>query len=617
MPKMKDSGIEWVKQIPEHWAVMPNKYIVKKEKNICPQYNGEDILSLTMNGVIVRDLDAGGKMPASFNGYQIVSPNNLLMCLFDYDVTPRCIGLIKNHGLTSPAYSQFVMKNSNNEKYYYYYYLMIDNTKELLHLAKNLRHSFTEEQLGMINAPVPPVDEQIQIANFLDQKCSEIDSLQEDIEKEIETLEEYKKSVITEAVTKGLNLDVEMKDSGIEWIGMIPKHWEVHPIYRYFGERKVKNSALKEQNLLSLSYGNIIRKNIETLGGLLPASFNTYNIVEPGDIIIRPTDLQNDKRSLRTGLVKEHGIITSAYIDLKPIGNINSKYFHYLLHTYDVMKVFYNMGNGVRQGLNYSEFAKLMVFAPTLKEQNDIAIYLDSKCNAIDTVVADKKMQLETLDQYKKSLIYEYVTGKKEVPLEEVIVNDKVDKNAVILGIIADKLGEQQSGRIQLQKVHFMMTMCVMMNQNMQYYRYNHGPYDICLNSYIDVLLKNKWYQEKKDGAYILVKGEKHSEFLNIYKELIEKLEPEVNKLLNLLKSMNVLKTSRIERIATLYAAWNDLLLDGVSPTDDQIIEDVMNNWTENKGNTQYATWQDSLEKMKKNGLIPKGTGKHTLPKQQ
>lgn len=415
MPEMKDSGIEWVGLCPSHWEIMANKYIMKKIKDVKPKYAGEDILSLTMNGVIVRDLDAGGKMPTSFDGYQTLYPNNLLMCLFDYDVTPRCIGLIKNNGVCSPAYSQFVMKNDNCAEYYYYYYLMIDNTKELLHLAKNLRHSFTEEQLGSINAPVPPLEEQKAIAKVLDVKCFEIDALLSDIQSEIETLEEYKKSVITEAVTKGLNPDVKIKDSGIDYVGDIPSSWEIHPVYYYFGERKAKNYALKEQNLLSLSYGKIIRKDINTNGGLLPASFNTYNIVEAGDIIIRPTDLQNDKRSLRTGLVTEHGIITSAYIDLMPIGDINSEYFHYLLHAFDVMKVFYNMGNGVRQGLNYSEFSKLMIFAPSRKEQDDIVACLKDKCSAIEESIALKKEQLETLEVYKKSVIYEYVTGKKEV----------------------------------------------------------------------------------------------------------------------------------------------------------------------------------------------------------
>ena len=165
-----------------------------------------------------------------------------------------------------------------------------------------------------------------------------------------------------------------------------------------------------------MSYGKIIRKDINTNGGLLPVSFTTYNIVEDGDIIIRPTDLQNDKKSLRTGLVKERGIITSAYIALKSKFSQSSRYYHYMLHTADVCKVFYNMGNGVRQGLNYSEFSKLMMISPSVSEQEAIADYLDDKCMQIDSIINDKETLISRLQEYKKSIIFEYVTGKKEVP---------------------------------------------------------------------------------------------------------------------------------------------------------------------------------------------------------
>lgn len=206
--EMKDSGIEWIGSIPAHWDVMPNKYIMHKEKDICPIYQGEDILSLTMNGVIVRDLDAGGKMPKTFDGYQKIRKGNLLMCLFDIDVTPRCIGIINSDGLTSPAYSQFVLHSNATANYYYYYYLMLDFTKELLHMAKNLRHSLTEEQLGTIQIPVPPVGEQIAIADYLDSKCAEIDGIITQKREQIATIEEYKKSLIFEYVTgkKEVNL---------------------------------------------------------------------------------------------------------------------------------------------------------------------------------------------------------------------------------------------------------------------------------------------------------------------------------------------------------------------------------------------------------------------------
>lgn len=200
--KMKDSGIEWIGKIPEHWSVKRNKYIMRKQKIVKAKYENEDILSLTMNGVIVRDLEnLTGKRPASFDGYQIVYPNNLLMCLFDIDVTPRCVGLIRNYGLTSPAYSQFVMQDFAYAPYYYYYYLNLDMTKELLHLAKNLRHSLTEDDLGAVLTILPPISEQKAIASYLDEKCSEIDATIAEKQKQLETLEEYKKSLIFEYVT--------------------------------------------------------------------------------------------------------------------------------------------------------------------------------------------------------------------------------------------------------------------------------------------------------------------------------------------------------------------------------------------------------------------------------
>ncbi len=199
--EMKDSGVQWIGNMPMSWNTVPNKYLMYKVKNICPVYNGEDILSLTTNGVIIRDLNGGGKMPTSFDGYQKVAPGNLLMCLFDIDVTPRCIGLVKNFGLTSPAYSQFVMRTGAYAPYYYYYYLMVDYTKELLHMAKNLRHSLTEDQLGAIKAPNPPYEEQVQIAEFLDKKCVEISRVIEDKNKQLATLDDYKESLIFEYVT--------------------------------------------------------------------------------------------------------------------------------------------------------------------------------------------------------------------------------------------------------------------------------------------------------------------------------------------------------------------------------------------------------------------------------
>lgn len=328
------------------------------------------------------------------------------------------VAVSEYEGIVSPAYFVYEFTDDSFFKRYFHYLLRSCYKDEFMRLSGGIRvgqWDLPAEALENTPVLIPPMAEQQRIADFLDAKCAEIDALTADIQTQIDTLEQYKRSVITETVTKGLTPDVEMKDSGIQWVGDIPAHWSVHPVYSYYGERKNKNRLGKEDNLLSLSYGRVIRKDINTNDGLLPESFNTYNIVEAGDIIIRPTDLQNDKRSLRTGLVKEHGIITSAYIDLCPLKQVDSRYFHFLLHAYDVMKVFYNMGNGVRQGLNYSEFSRLMVFEPPYEEQVAMADYLETKVTEVDAIIEQKKEQMAVLDAYKRSLIFEYVTGKKEV----------------------------------------------------------------------------------------------------------------------------------------------------------------------------------------------------------
>ena len=202
------------------------------------------------------------------------------------------------------------------------------------------------------------------------------------------------------------------KDSGVEWVGAIPKGWEIHPLRMYLDERKNKNNNGTERNLLSLSYGHIIRKDINTQKGLLPLSFNTYNIVEPSDIIIRPTDLQNDKKSLRVGYATERGIITSAYFDLYSKNNaiFNTRFGYYLLSGYDAFKIFYGLGNGVRQSVTFKEFAALPAILPSLPEQQRIADFLDAKCDILDRTINAVSRQIEDLEKYKKALITKTVT---------------------------------------------------------------------------------------------------------------------------------------------------------------------------------------------------------------
>lgn len=214
----------------------------------------------------------------------------------------------------------------------------------------------------------------------------------------------------------------EMKDSGVEWLGDIPKTWDIVQLGSLFSEHKHKNIGMQSNNLLSLSYGNIIRKDINTSDGLLPESFEGYNVIDDGDIVLRLTDLQNDQRSLRVGLSHESGIVTSAYVTLRRRNTaIDSKFYYYLLHSYDIRKGFYGMGAGVRQGLTYAGIRKIMLTLPTADEQHRIVGFLEKKMTGIDTLMGNVQTQIEKLKFYKQSLITEVVTKglDQNVPMKD------------------------------------------------------------------------------------------------------------------------------------------------------------------------------------------------------
>ena len=203
----------------------------------------------------------------------------------------------------------------------------------------------------------------------------------------------------------------DMIESGVEWIGDIPETWDLVQLSSLFFEHKHKNTGMQSNNLLSLSYGNIIRKDINTSDGLLPESFEGYNVIDDGDIILRLTDLQNDQRSLRVGLSHEKGIVTSAYVTLRRRNpDLNSQFFYYLIHSYDVRKGFYGMGAGVRQGLNYAGVKKIMLPLPPAEEQTAIALFLEEKLAKVDALIANVQAQIEKLKAYKRSVITEVVT---------------------------------------------------------------------------------------------------------------------------------------------------------------------------------------------------------------
>lgn len=203
---------------------------------------------------------------------------------------------------------------------------------------------------------------------------------------------------------------MELVDSKIEWIGEIPSDWTVYSLSQVVDQVKNKNKDLEEKNLLSLSYGKIKRKDIESSDGLLPASFDNYNIIEEGDIVLRLTDLQNDHTSLRVGRATERGIITSAYCTIRPTEKEYSRFLYYLLHAYDIKKGFYGMGSGVRQGLNFSEVKQLRIAMPGKEVIESIVSFLDEKCKLIDEMVAENSECIKELKKYKNARITEVIT---------------------------------------------------------------------------------------------------------------------------------------------------------------------------------------------------------------
>lgn len=422
--KMKDSGIEWIGEIPEGWEVLAHKYIMHKEKSICEHYSGEDVISLTLNGVVKRDLESpSGKMPTTFDGYQFVNPNDLLLCLFDIDVTPRCVGLVKDYGVTSPAYSRFKIHSGFCNAYYNYLLRFIDDEKVFVHLSKNLRSSLTESDFGAIKTIVPPKAEQQRIANYLDNRTFEIDTLLSKARSSIEEYKKLKQAVITQAVTKGVRGEWKMKDSGVEWIGKIPKEWVIQKIKsissrinvgvvirpsEYFDENgtvpflrgiNVKEYLISSDNMVYINESSnrilsksqvhtddilIVRDGSIGTSCVVPAEFDSANVVS---MVIATPSISCDSRFICYSLNSDVG---KTQFTLTKIGSA-------LTHT------------------SVSAVSDIIVAVPSCAEQKEIADYLDAKCAEIDGLIAKKEQLVKELESYKKSLIYEVVTGKREV----------------------------------------------------------------------------------------------------------------------------------------------------------------------------------------------------------
>lgn len=423
MREMKDSGVAWIGEIPEEWEILNLKTVAYIQTGSTPAKSEQNIYYSNEDGIPwIKAENLGSFSSISKTKEYLTKEGELEGRIFpENTVFICCIASVGKVGYSQIKCSCNQQINGlvfNLNMFWKYGFYLSVSQEELysVYASGNVMKIINSERQSRLLCTVPPLNEQQTIATYLDQKCTQIDALIANQQKQIEKLKAYKQSLITETVTKGLNPDVPMKDSGVEWIGEIPEGWDILQLSSVVTERKHKNIGMIETNLLSLSYGNVIRKNINTTDGLLPESFEGYNIIEAGDIVLRLTDLQNDHKSLRSGLCTERGIITSAYVTLANRGGtLISEYLHYLLHTFDIYKGFYGMGAGVRQGLNFDGIKKILLTRPKIEEQQAIVSYLDQKCTQIDSLIAIKQRKIEKLQQYKKSVIYEYVTGKKEV----------------------------------------------------------------------------------------------------------------------------------------------------------------------------------------------------------
>lgn len=422
----KESGNDWLGKIPKHWATISNRYIFHLKKNLVGKRSGQyTLLSLTLNGVIKRDMDnPSGKFPAEFNTYQEVNRGDLIFCLFDVEETPRCVGLSEFDGMITGAYTVLEPTNHFDSKYLYYFYLNLDSDKRLKPLYTGLRNTISKENFFSFKTFVPPHSEQTAIANFLDKKTALIDKAIAIKEKQIELLKERKQILIQKAVTRGLDENVKLKDSGVEWIGMIPEHWEVKPL-RFIGA--TQNGLSKGGEYFGtgypfLTYGDVYGSTQLPLkySGLAESSAHDQDLfsVKEGDVFFTRTSETIEEIGFASTCFATVQCATFAgfLIRFRPneklFKGFSKYYFSSRLHRSFFVG---QMNLVIRASLSQELLKQLPILIPPVEEQKEIFQFLEQKTNNIEIAVSMKEKEIEKLREYKSSLINDAVTGKIKV----------------------------------------------------------------------------------------------------------------------------------------------------------------------------------------------------------
>lgn len=415
----KDSGVKWLGEIPSHWDPSRNKAIFRETKAVVGKNSKNfTLLSLTKKGVIVRNLDEGGKFPAEFDTYKIVEPGDFIFCFFDVDETPRAIGLSTNKGMITGAYT-VLKQNTANSRYLYYYYLSIDDAKALKPLYSGLRKTVPLASFMSMPIFLPPRAEQDAIVRYLDAATSKIDKAIAMQQKMIDLLNERKQIIIQNAVTKGLNENVEMKDSGVEWIGMIPKKWEILKLKRcasiktgttpptnerkYFDGGRISWFTPGDLNDLHLGFASktITQKAIDdNVGRLFPAK--TIYFVGIGATVAKVSACDFAASSNQ----QINAIICNESLDYR--------FATYVLKS--EQEIIRNMANYVTLPIiNQSDTGLIDMIVPPKSEQQAIVAYLDKEMQRFDSAISNCQRQITLLQERKQIIINEVVTGKVKV----------------------------------------------------------------------------------------------------------------------------------------------------------------------------------------------------------
>lgn len=424
-PAYKDSGVEWIRQVPEEWEVKPicrvtsvNDDALSDSTTGSTRISYVDISSVGYTEGIKQatemafeDAPSRARRKASTGDVVVSTVRTYLKAVAA--VTDEYADCIFSTGFA-------VLRARQLEQSFLKWMILNELLIQSIEAhSEGLSYpAINASALVKLKSVIPPPEEQATIAAALERETARIDALIQKKTRFIDLLKEKRQALITHAVTKGLNPNVKMKDSGVEWIGQVPEHWDVKPFFALVTELNRKNVGLVETNILSLSYGNIIQKPETRNMGLTPESYETYQIVESGEIVFRFTDLQNDKRSLRSAQVTQRGIITSAYMAVKP-QSIDSTYFAWLMRSYDLCKVFYAMGGGLRQSLKFEDVRRLPVLIPPVDEQSAITNTINAGTARIDALVEKTEQSITLLKERRAAFITAAVTGQIDLRGEQ------------------------------------------------------------------------------------------------------------------------------------------------------------------------------------------------------